>query len=67
MHEVFERGRLALAASGGSGSSLMAAIVFLLTYRDIRISTTAGVILGAFEIPIFGALAIWMLSRTPAT
>src|SRR6476469_4728659 len=40
---------------------VMATIVFLLTYRDIRISTTAGVILGAFEIAIFGALAIWML------
>ena len=40
---------------------LMAVIVFLLTYRDIRISTTAGVILGAFEIVIFGALAIWMI------
>ena len=39
----------------------MAAIVFLLTYRDIRISTTAGVILGAFEILVFGALAIWMI------
>src|ERR671937_922352 len=39
----------------------MAAIVFLLTYRDIRISTTAGVILGAFEIAVFGALAVWML------
>ena len=39
----------------------MAAIVFLLTYRDIRISTTAGVILGAFEILVFGALAVWML------
>jgi amino acid transporter len=36
-------------------------VVFLLTYRDIRISTTAGVILGAFEIVIFGGLAIWML------
>ena len=32
---------------------LMAAIVFLLTYRDVRLSTTAGVILGAFEIGIF--------------
>src|SRR5919205_3629618 len=41
--------------------ALMTVIVFLLTYRDIRISTTAGVILGAFEIAIFGALAIWML------
>ena len=40
---------------------LMTLIVFALTYRDIRISTTAGVILGAFEIAIFGALAIWML------
>ncbi len=40
---------------------LMTVIVFLLTYRDIRLSTTAGVILGGFEIAIFGALAIWML------
>jgi amino acid transporter len=40
---------------------LMAVIVFLLTYRDIRISTTAGVILGVFEIAIFAALALWML------
>jgi len=40
---------------------LMTVVVFLLTYRDIRISTTAGVILGAFEIGIFGALSLWML------
>src|SRR5439155_200401 len=40
---------------------LMTVIVFLLTYRDIRISTTAGVILGAFEITVFAALAIWIL------
>src|SRR5215216_5520058 len=40
---------------------LMTVIVFLLTYRDIRISTTAGVILGAFEIAVFAALALWML------
>src|SRR5881227_3981221 len=40
---------------------LMTVIVFLLTYRDIRLSTTAGVILGAFEITIFAALALWML------
>ncbi len=40
---------------------LMAVIVFLLTYRDIRLSTTAGVILGLFEIGIFAALALWML------
>jgi amino acid transporter len=41
--------------------ALMTVIVFLLTYRDIRLSTTAGVILGAFEIGVFAALAIWML------
>jgi amino acid transporter len=41
--------------------ALMTVIVFLLTYRDIRLSTTAGVILGAFEILIFGGLALWML------
>jgi amino acid transporter len=41
--------------------ALMTVIVFLLTYRDIRISTTAGVILGAFEIAVFAALALWML------
>src|ERR671932_1019291 len=40
---------------------LMTVIVFLLTYRDIRLSTTAGVILGAFEIVIFAALSLWML------
>jgi amino acid transporter len=40
---------------------LMTVIVFLLTYRDIRLSTTAGVILGTFEIAIFAALALWML------
>jgi amino acid transporter len=40
---------------------LMAVIVFFLTYRDVRLSTTAGVILGAFEIGIFAALALWML------
>src|SRR5436189_127813 len=40
---------------------VMTVFVFLLTYRDIRISTTAGVILGAFEIVVFGALALWMI------
>jgi amino acid transporter len=41
--------------------ALMTVIVFLLTYRDVRLSTTAGVILGAFEIAVFAALALWML------
>ena len=40
---------------------VMTVFVFLLTYRDIRLSTTAGVILGAFEILIFGGLALWMI------
>ena len=38
-----------------------AVIVFLLTYRDVRLSTRAGIILGIFEIAVFAALAIWML------
>jgi amino acid transporter len=38
-----------------------AAIVFFLTYRDVRLSTRAGVVLGAIEIIIFASLAIWML------
>jgi amino acid transporter len=42
-------------------ATLMTVVVFLLTYRDIRLSTTVGVILGAFEIAVFAALAIWML------
>jgi amino acid transporter len=40
---------------------VMTGVVFLLTYRDVRLSTAAGVILGAFEIAVFAALAIWML------
>src|SRR3954468_767513 len=40
---------------------LMTVIVFLLTYRDIRLSTTAGVLLGSFEIIVFAGLALWML------
>src|SRR5256885_922796 len=39
-------------------ATLMTVIVFLLTYRDIRLSTTVGVILGAFEIVIVVSLAI---------
>ena len=40
---------------------LAAAIVFYLTYRDVRVSTRAGVILGVFEIVVFVALSAWML------
>src|SRR5213078_3331106 len=32
---------------------LAAGIVFFLTYRDVRLSTQAGVVLGVFEIGIF--------------
>jgi len=38
-----------------------AGIVFFLTYRDVRLSTRAGVILGVIEIAVFGALAVWMI------
>src|SRR5919199_6935347 len=37
------------------------AIVFLLTYRDVRISANAGIALGLFEIAVFLVLSIWML------
>jgi len=40
---------------------LAAGIVFFLTYRDVRLSTGAGVVLGVFEIAVFVALAAWML------
>jgi len=40
---------------------LSAGIVFFLTYRDIRLSTQAGVILGIFEIVVFVALSAWMI------
>lgn len=40
---------------------LSAGIVFFLTYRDVRLSTEAGVILGIFEISVFVALSLWMI------
>src|SRR5436309_54673 len=40
---------------------LSAGIVFFLTYRDVRLSTQAGVILGIFEITVFVALSLWMI------
>src|SRR5438094_3398103 len=40
---------------------LAASIVFFLTYRDVRLSTQAGVILGIFEITVFVALSAWMI------
>ena len=38
-----------------------ASIVFFLTYRDVRLSTKAGVMLGVFEIVVFVALSAWMI------
>ena len=38
-----------------------AAVVFFLTYRDVRLSTRAGIALGIFEVGVFAALAIWMI------
>jgi amino acid transporter len=40
---------------------IAAAIVFVLAYRDVRLSTNAGVLLGIFEIGVFLALALWMI------
>lgn len=40
---------------------LAAGTVFFLTYRDVRLSTNAGVLLGIFEVGVFLALAIWIL------
>jgi amino acid transporter len=40
---------------------IAAAIVFFLTYRDVRLSTNAGVVLGIFEIAVFLGLAAWMI------
>jgi len=38
-----------------------AAIVFFLTYTDVRLSTGAGIALGIFEIGVFTALSLWMI------
>ena len=40
---------------------LAAATVIFLTYRDVRLSTNVGILLGIFEIGVFLALAIWMI------
>ncbi len=38
-----------------------AAIVFVLGYLGIQISTRTGTILGIFEVGVFAALAVWMI------
>lgn len=35
--------------------------MFALAFRDVRLSTTAGMVLGAFEILAFLALAVWII------
>jgi len=42
---------------------ITAFIVFCLTYFDIRLSAKAGIILGVFEIVIFTALSLYMVSK----
>jgi amino acid transporter len=42
---------------------LGAAIVFLLGFFGIQISTRTGTILGIFEIGVFTALAIWLIAK----
>ena len=40
---------------------LAAIVVLILGYFGVRVSTRTGTILGAFEIAIFGLLAIWLI------
>ena len=37
------------------------AVVFILGYRGIKVSTKTGTWLGVFEIIVFGALSIWLI------
>ncbi|HEY7196464.1 MAG TPA: APC family permease [Gaiellaceae bacterium] len=61
LNEVFNS-ELDVSISWAFWVVVITVIIFLLTYRDIRLSTTAGIILGVFEIAVFGALALWMLA-----
>ncbi len=38
-----------------------AALVFVLGFLGVQISTRAGTVLGIFEIGVFGALAVWLI------
>lgn len=40
---------------------LGAAIMFVLAYRGIRLAMNAAIVLGAVELVLFGALAVWMV------
>jgi amino acid transporter len=40
---------------------LAVAIVFVLAYRGVRLSTNVGIALGVFEIAVFVALSVWMI------
>jgi amino acid transporter len=65
LNEVFKT-ELDTSVSWAVWVVVITVIVFVLTYRDIRLSTTAGILLGVFEIGIFGALAVWMLASNGA-
>jgi len=41
----------------------VALIVLALGYFGVRVSTRAGTIMGAFEIVVFGLLAIWLIAK----
>lgn len=42
---------------------LAAGVTYVLNTRDVRLSTNAGIVLGAIEITIFGVFAIYMIAR----
>src|SRR5918911_5455498 len=60
LNEVF-KSELDVGISWAVWVVVITVIVFLLTYRDIRLSTTAGILLGVFEIGVFAVLAVWMM------
>src|SRR5919199_1196682 len=60
LNEVF-KSELDVGISWAVWVVVITVIVFLLTYRDIRLSTTAGILLGIFEIGVFAVLALWMI------
>ena len=46
-------------------SMVCVALTFALTYFGVRLSTNSGIILGSFELLIFGALSVTMIAHGP--
>lgn len=42
---------------------LALALIFFLTYTDVRLSTRAGALLGLFEIAVITVLSVWMIVK----